>query len=210
MRVVSLQSQKGGAGKTTLAVNLAVAAEKARLSTVIVDLDPQSSAGSWGDLRASERPAIAPIPPGRLPQALRAAEGAGADFVFIDTAPALGDAALAAARAADLILIPCRPALFDIKAIGATADIARIAGKPAYVVLNAAPPVATRLVEDARQAIAAHGLAVVPVVIAQRASFSRALTDGLSVQEHESEGKAAAEIGKLYEWLVRNVKPSKW
>jgi chromosome partitioning protein len=209
MMVVSLQSQKGGAGKTTLAVNLAVAAEKAGLSTVIIDLDPQSSAGSWGDLRSSDRPTIAPIPPGRLPQALQTAETAGAGLVLIDTAPATGDVALAAARAADLILIPCRPALFDIKAIGATADIARIAGKPAYVVLNAAPPVGTRLVEDARQAIAAHGLAVVPIVISQRASFARAITDGLSVQEHEPGGKAANEIGELYKWLRRRARPSK-
>lgn len=207
MKIVSLQSQKGGAGKTTLAVGLAVAAELSGLSAVVVDLDPQSSAGAWGDLRESERPAIAPVPPARLAHALRTAEKAGADLVFIDTAPHAGGDALAAARAADLILIPCRPALFDIKAIGATADIARIASKPAFVILNAAPPGANRLLQDARQAVAEHGLGVAPVVVAQRAAFAHALPLGLSAQEYEPAGRAAEEIAQLYKWLASELIP---
>ena len=84
MKVISLQSQKGGAGKTMLAVSLAVAAEREGLSAVVVDLDPQASASAWGDLRQSDRPSIAAIPPARLAQALHPAREAAADIVFIE------------------------------------------------------------------------------------------------------------------------------
>jgi len=202
VKVVSLQSQKGGAGKTLLSVSLAVAAEIDGLAAVVIDLDPQASASAWGDLRQSDRPALATVPPARLAQALQAAREAAANIVFIDTAPHAGADALAAARAADLVLIPCRPALFDLLAIAATADIARIAGKPAFAVLNAAPPGASRLIADAGRAIAGHGLDVAPVVISQRAAFAHALTAGLSAQERAPDGAAAAEICALYQWIV--------
>ena len=171
-----------------LAVSLAVAAGIDGLSAVVVDLDPQASASAWGDLRQSDRPVIAAVPPARLTQALQAAREATADIVFVDTAPHAGADALAAARAADFVLIPCRPALFDLLAIAATADIARIAGKRAVAVLNAAPPGASRLIEDACRAIVGHGLPVAPVVISQRAIFAHALTAGLSAQERDSAG----------------------
>jgi chromosome partitioning protein len=208
VKVVSLQSQKGGAGKTMLAVSLAVAAVLDGLSAVVIDLDPQASASAWGDLRESDRPALATVPPARLAQAIEAARGAGADLVFIDTAPHAGADALAAARAADLMLVPCRPALFDLLAIGATADIARIAGKPAFAVLNAAPPGASRLIEDAVKAISGRGLPVAPAVISQRAAFAHALTTGLSAQEHAPDGAAASEIRALYEWIRATISAS--
>jgi chromosome partitioning protein len=205
VKVVSLQSQKGGAGKTLLAVSLAVAAEIEGLSAVVIDLDPQASASAWGDIRQSERPAIAAIPPARLAHALQAARDAAADIVFVDTAPHAGADALTAARAADLMLVPCRPALFDLLAIAATADIARLAGKPAFAVLNAAPPGASRLIEDAVRAISDHGLPVAPVVISQRAAFAHALTGGLSAQERAPDGAAASEIRALYDWIAATL-----
>jgi chromosome partitioning protein len=174
-----------------------------------VDLDPQASASAWGDLRQSDRPSIAAIPPARLAQALHAAREAAADIVFIDTAPHAGADALAAARAADLVLIPCRPALFDLLAIGATADIARIAGKSAFAVLNAAPPGASRLIEDAVKAISGHGLSVAPVVVSQRAIFAHALTTGLSAQERDPESAASAEIRALYQWITAELAAAK-
>jgi chromosome partitioning protein len=191
-----------------LAVSLAVAAGIEGLSAVVVDLDPQASASAWGDLRQSDRPVIAAVPPARLAHALQAAREAAADIVFVDTAPHAGSDALAAARAADLVLIPCRPALFDLLAIAATADIARIAGKPAFAVLNAAAPGASRLIADAGRAIAGHGLNVAPVVVSQRAIFAHALTAGLTAQEREPDGSAAAEIRALHAWLAAEVMPS--
>src|ERR1035438_6384478 len=85
MFVVALLSQKGGPGKTTLAVNLAVAAAEQGLAAVIIDLDPQANAANWKDRRSTENPAVASAPPGRVRQTLEAAKQHGADFVVIDS-----------------------------------------------------------------------------------------------------------------------------
>lgn len=205
MKIIAVASQKGGAGKTTVAINLAVAAERRRHSTVILDLDPQASAAGWRDTRSAEAPAVFSIAPGRLAQGLRGAEEGGADLVIIDTPPHAEASAVAAARAADLILIPCRPSAFDLRAIGATADAAKLAAKAAFALLNAVPPGGRRLAEEAREAIAAHGIDSAPVLIRQRAAFVHASTLGLAASEFEPDGRAAAEIAALWDWLAREI-----
>src|SRR5271169_3766724 len=137
MKTVAVEAGKGGSGKTTTTLNLAVAAGIAGKTVVVIDLDPQASAAGWKDTRTAERPVVVSVPPARLPQALQAARDGGAELVLIDTAPHSESAALAAAKAADLILIPTRPGILDLRAIGTTADLAKLAGKPAFVVLNA-------------------------------------------------------------------------
>jgi len=197
MKTLAVVSQKGGAGKTTLALHLAVAAELAGCRCAVVDLDPQASAASWKDARQATTPVVVSAPAVRLGPVLEAAAGHGAGLAVIDTAPYSEVAALAAARAADLILIPCRPAILDLRAIGATIDLARLAGRPAAVVINAAPP-RGGLAGEARVAIAAYGVPVVPAVLVQRAAYVHALTGGLVAQEYEPAGKAATEVARLY------------
>ena len=207
MHVVALLSQKGGTGKTTLSLHLAVAAEKAGHVAAVIDLDPQASAAGWKDSRPGETPVVVPIPASRLPQALDLARGAGAELVILDTAPHSSEVALAAAEAADLVLIPCRAGILDLRAIGATARLAKISGKPAFVVLNSIAPRATSIIADAREAVAVHGLEVAPITIQQRAAYAHALTAGQTAQEYEPDGKAADEMAQLYAWL-RSVMPT--
>ena len=140
MKIIAIISQKGGAGKTTIAVHLAVAAEQCGLKTALFDLDPQASASSWSDKRSNPSPAVVSAQASRLPGLLEQAAAQDADLVIIDSAPNADTASLAAAKAADLILIPCRPASFDLNAIGTTLSLAAVASKPAYVLLNAVPP----------------------------------------------------------------------
>ena len=87
----------------------------------------------------SEAPAVVSAQVARLPQVLKTAQDHGAALAVIDTAPHSEATALAAARAADLIVIPCRPAILDLRAIHATVDLAKLAGKPACILLNAVP-----------------------------------------------------------------------
>jgi chromosome partitioning protein len=204
MKTIALLSQKGGTGKTTLALHLAVAAERAGASAVIVDLDPQASATSWSDLRQEDTPAVVSAQAARLGQVLTTAQEHGATFAIIDTAPHAESAALAAARAADLILIPCRPAILDLTAIGTTIDLVRIAGKPAAVVLNAVPPRGT-LTHEAGEAVAGYGITLSPVSLGHRSAFIQALTTGETAQEYEPRGKAAMEIARLYLWVCTQV-----
>ncbi len=201
MFTVAILSQKGGTGKTTLALHLAVAAEKAGQLAAVVDLDPQASAAGWKDSRQAETPVVVSVPSTRLPQALEAARLGGAELAIIDSAPHSGEVALAAAEAADLVLIPCRAGILDLRAIGATARIVKLAGRRAFVVLNAMPPRAPNVLADARAAVAVHGLDVSPVSLQQRAAFAHALTAGQTVHEYEPEGKASEEVTQLYAWL---------
>jgi len=207
MYTVAILSQKGGTGKTTLTLHLAVASERAGKAAAVIDLDPQASAAGWKDSRTGETPVVVPVPSSRLPQALEAAKAGGAALTLIDTAPHATDAALAAAEAADLVLIPCRAGILDLRAIGTTARAVKLAGKPAYVVLNAMPPRAPNVLADARAAVAVHGLQVAPFTIQQRAAYAHALTAGQTAQEYEPFGKAADEISQLYAWLGHELEP---
>src|SRR4051794_26277316 len=199
MKTVSVISQKGGAGKTTLAIHLATSAQRAGLTAAIVDLDPQATARRWGDKR-SAAPEVVSDHAVRLPALLDAARANGADMVFVDTAPNADQAALGAARAADLVLIPCRPSAFDLEAVETTLTLAELARKPAFVVLNAAQ-VRSGLTGEAGAALATKGAKVAPVVIHQRAAFVNAVIDGRTVMELEPTGKAAAEIAELWGWI---------
>ncbi|MBW4626506.1 MAG: ParA family protein [Brasilonema octagenarum HA4186-MV1] len=209
MKTISIISRKGGAGKTTLTVHLAVAACIDGKETAIIDLDPQASAAGWGDSRKQEIPAVVSAQAARLPKVLEAAVNNGADLAIIDTAPHSETAALAAIRAADLILIPCRPAILDLRAIGDTIDLVNLASKTATVVLNAVPPrgsLADEAVEAicalrSSKAIAPLGVSIAPIRIGQRAAFVHSLTAGQTAQEYEPEGKAAEEIQQVYKWM---------
>lgn len=206
MKTISFLSQKGGTGKTTLCVHLAVAAERAGKSAVILDLDPQASSTGWKDNRTEETPVAVSLQFSRLSQTLAASQQSGAAFAFIDSAPHSDQVAMAAAESADLILIPCRAGILDIRAIAMTAKIAKMAGKPAFVILNALPPQATSLIAEARDAVAVHGLELAPVTIHQRAAYAHSLIDGHVAMEFDPKGKAAGEISKLYLWLENKLK----
>ena len=109
---------------------------------------------------------------------LQAAGEAGADLVFIDTPPRAEQAALAAVRTADLLLIPCRPAIYDLETVTTTLDLIRLSGgKLAAVILNAVPPRGTKH-EQAADIIQDLQLPVCPASLGQRVAFDHAATLG--------------------------------
>ena len=201
MITVSLVSQKGGAGKTTIAVGLAVAHELAGGCAVVVDLDPQGSASVWNDLRSADRPVAVSTHAPRLARVLDAARAGGAELAIIDTAPHASDAALAAAQASDLTLVPCRASVADLHAIRASLDICRVAGVRARVVLNAVP-VQGPLAGQAKEAMVSHHAAVAPMMLCHRIAHVHSFTRGMTAMEFSPRSKAAAELSALYHWAV--------
>ena len=200
MDVIAIVAQKGGTGKTTLAVSLAVAAERSGHVVAIVDLDPQASASNWGDRRMSQSPVVVSAQPARLGHVLSAANDQGADLILIDTPPRAEQAAMAAARASKLILIPCRPAIYDLETIATTVELVRFAGdKPVAVVLNGVPSRGPKR-EQATEIVKSMGLLVCPTAFGNRAAFDHASAIGLNAQEYEPRGKAAGEIKLAYEF----------
>ena len=200
MKIIAIISQKGGAGKTTLAVHLATAAVAVGFTTAIIDLDPQGTASSWGDRRTEGAPEVISGQAVRLPALTGAARENGADIVILDTAPNADQTASLAARIADLVLVPCRPSTFDLEAIETTPLLAKAAKKPAYVVLNAVPP-RSGIGKEAANGLKAGGALVAPCQISQRAAYGHSVIDGRTAQEFEPDGKAAEEIALLFEWL---------
>src|SRR5512132_548986 len=198
---IALLSQKGGAGKTTLAVHLAVCSGDA----LIIDTDKQKSAAGWWRERDGELPELVTATAQSVSKALEATKR---QWVFIDTPPRHQEALRAVCTVSDFILIPARPGILDLRAIADTVGL--VDSKPAVIVLNSCPPGRgfgeAGVVSEARSALSVYGLPVCPAVISSRVAFSYALNGGLAVTEFEPEGKAAGEIRKLWEWLCQNAR----
>lgn len=210
MQTVAIVSQKGGAGKTTLAIHLGVAASAAGLVSLIVDTDPQATASKWGTWRGSSDPEVIDCAAhALLPRKLQQAAGLGAQFAVIDTPPHADIMAREACRAADLLLVPCRPRAFDLDAIQTTAELVKASGKPAFVVFTAGPPRAPVLYADAGLLVRQFGLQVAPVILPDRAAFHHSTERGKTATEIEPGGRAAKEVAALWNWLCQHVRLSK-
>ncbi len=202
MKTLGMIAQKGGTGKTTLSIHLAVEASRAGLKVLLVDADPQASATTWWRRRHADSPALVRSGGDDLAVTLDTARAERYEMVVMDTAPHSSRDAGIAARLADQVCIPTRPAILDLDAIGASTELASHAGTRARIVLNACPPPTrygeTSIVSEARQALAVYGIPVCEVAVSQRAAFSHALIDGRAVSEFDAKGKAAREIAKLW------------
>jgi len=215
MRTIAIVSQKGGAGKTTLAIHLAAAATGDGLSALVFDGDPQATASHWALWRGGAEPEVIDCAsPSLLPRKLQQAAGLGANLAIIDTPPHADIMAREACKAADLVLIPCRPQAFDLAAIETTAGLVAATGKPAFVIFLGGPQRAPNIYREARELIegtadvAGLGLRVAPVMLTMRALYHHSTADGRTAQEVEPDSKAAAEVAALWAWLCEQVNMS--
>ena len=118
MKAITFVTQKGGSGKSTLCINLAVAAQEAGRSVCILEMDRQATVSDWAEHRTSESPEVAQIDATQLDEVMRNLRGSAYDYVFIDTPGVDSPGTLAAIRAADLCIIPCRPSASSSKKRG--------------------------------------------------------------------------------------------
>jgi chromosome partitioning protein len=212
MRVIVVASQKGGSGKTTIAAHLAVQAGLAGDGpAVLVDADWQGSLAEWWGARNDGSLALATVTPGEL-TAMQADElGAnlaelrrrGFAVVIIDTPPSRTAAIEQVVAIADLVLIPARPSPHDLRAVGATVDMARRAKKPFLFVVNGAAPRAN-ITLQAVTALSEHG-PVAPVILHQRTEFAASMIDGRTVMETAPSGKSAREFAKLWKLVHERI-----
>lgn len=207
MFVTAIIGQKGGTGKTTTGLALAVAAAQAGQSAAIIDLDPQANATHWKDRRKNDNPAVVSAQVSRLRQTISIAEEHGADFVIIDTPGKSDSAAVESARCADLVLIPARAQIFDLETLPAMRDLLQIAGRvPAYLVLNGIHPQARKQADETKSMIQeTFGFPVCPVHLCHRGGYAEAPMTGLAPQELDPEGKAADEIKRLYLFVIQQL-----
>jgi chromosome partitioning protein len=205
MTTIAIVSQKGGAGKTTLAINLAAAAERAGEVALVIDTDPQASACEWSSWRKGTPPEVIDSAPPRLGAKIAQARSQGATFIVIDTPPHADSAASKAVEAADMVLIPCRPSAFDLAAIRTTGQLVKLHGKPAFLLFTAGPVRAPKIYADATALVQSFGINVCPHHIADRAAFRHASAAGQTVFEHDPNGRAAEEVAQLHMWLCEQL-----
>ena len=210
MRTIAVAGAKGGVGKTTLAVHLAVAAVQQGRDVVLVDADPQLSAVRWSERRSSSEPVVLGRAVSQLAAEMERIAGFGADVAIVDTPPrawvGADNAALVAATLADVVLVPCRPSIFDIESTAISVQRLQAAtAAPVVVVLNGCAH-RGREADEAAEALGGLGAQVCPARIGQRVAFARSLLDGRAAQEVEPDGKAADDVQRVHTFCLRTMK----
>jgi chromosome partitioning protein len=203
MYVIAIASQKGGAGKSTFAVNLATLADAPDAPALLIDTDAQGSLAVWHSFRSSPTPLLVSCRADELEDVLNTARRNGnSDWVFIDGPPQADETIAAIMRVATLVLIPTRPSVFDIASVPATIATARKVKRPFFVALNAVPAkrgvLESPVVTAARKSIRDMGAPVWRGAVAQRAVYAHALASGQAVTEFEKAGPATLEMRQLW------------
>ena len=197
--VIAVAQRKGGAGKSTIAANLAAAFAEGGDRVALLDMDPQRSLARWDELRGASRkarPLHFEAPSGwRVPTILDRLRRE-ADVVLLDTAPHDDSDARTAIRGADLVLVPLQPSAADLWSMDATLDLAKKEGRKVLLVLNRAPA-SGRLLDSVTAAIRDRGLPLADATIGNRTAFAQAFMAGLGAVEAAPKGVAAEEMRAL-------------
>lgn len=206
MKTISFVTQKGGTGKSHLAISLAVYAEEQGEKVCLIDLDPQGSTAAWYDTRAAETPAVITAEHfTSLPDVLRTLEAGGYTLAIIDTQGQDSHATRGAMAAADLSLVPVRPSEADIRASQPTAAALSEMGKRFAFVINQAQPSPRARLTGAVSLRLSTSHQVAPVAIAARMDHPYAYALGQGVTEYDPTGKAAGEIAGLWMWCRKQI-----
>ncbi len=204
-RIIAVAQQKGGAGKTTLAAQLAVAwSEKYRVA--LMDIDPQSSLTAWHHLRGENSKPLTPIHLSdvsgwRVGTELDRLKN-DYDIILIDCPPHAETETKNAMRAASMVVIPVQPSPMDVWATEPTAKFASEQGSEARLVLNRVPP-RSRLVDKVREMLKDKHLKITKNALGNRVAFAASMMDGMGVTESERSSQAATEIRMLAKELEK-------
>jgi chromosome partitioning protein len=197
MKVVTFASAKGGVGKSTLAIGMAVAAMEAGETVYIIDTDPQQSVAAWASRRTADTPGVDSASPGGLTEAVAALKRAKFSLVVIDTHGADSGGTAAAMQVSDLVAVPVRPFAIDVLAVRPTQNAIERLGKQFCVILNAVQPRVSARIADATEVFNGK---VTPSIV-NRFAHADAIATGLAATEYEPEGNAAAELRELWAFI---------
>ena len=199
MKIWTITNQKGGAGKTVLATNLAVEGSRIGLKTLLIDLDPQLSATKWWEARDAESPLLIKSLYNQLIDNLNSAKQQGFELVIIDTAGREGLKHTQAIEKATFAIIPCQPSLDDCRSALPTVDIIKNAKTPFAFVITRCPSSGDDF-QEAKNSSSTIGL-VCNTPTFERKCYKRAYAENLSVCEYDANDKGAGEINAIFNWI---------
>lgn len=204
MQIVTVATQKGGAGKTMLVAHLAVAARMDGLTVAVVDTDPQHSLEDWWGSREADDIQFVMSSAGDLAGNITLLRDAGIDILIIDTPGAVTASVRDVVMLSDIVIIPTRPSVVDVKATIPTVDIVESCNKPMIFVINAAVKAAKATAQTVI-GMSQFGT-VAPVQIGARGEFSLCFNDGRTVMETSPGSKSDDEIRELFKYVVSQIK----
>lgn len=204
MKILCVLAQKGGVSKTTLAVNIAVAATLKGHKCSIFDLDPQGSATTWAQKRQNDQPRVHSLHAVGLESRLNAGKKAGVTFAVVDTSPNMLNDNITATKLSDFVLLPSRPSFFDLQTLSLSLGAVKFATKPYSVVLTQTKSNNTCEME-ARKTLAHHKIDTCPFKISDRVAFSRAAQHGLGIMEMYPKSAGAHEIEELFNFIENEM-----
>lgn len=212
MKTLAILSRKGGTGKTTLAIHLAVAAEADGRRTLLADTDRQHSAVEWRRERQVPAPIVEPVKPGALFARQQEAVRSGFDLLVVDTGPSIEEEVEQAVRCADFCLVVARPNFFDIRAVAESAALADRFHRPVAFVLNQAShrqdSVEAPVLMESVRALRSLGFPVLPIGLRSRVAYQAASATGTAAQELDPDGTAGNEMTALWRHVSERLWPA--
>jgi chromosome partitioning protein len=205
--ICGIIGQKGGGGKTTIAVNLAVAAAKNNLSAVIIDLDQQTNATKWHGRRKANNVAVVATSVQRISPTIEAAISYGAEFIVIDSPGHNDSAATETVRASDVVLLPAEPQMFHFDTMPAMRNIIRLGGdKPTWIVVNKLHPRASAMADKLKGTIfSVYSIPVCPVHMSRYDIYGNSADTGSTPLEKDPHSRASEEIKQLYKFITSQI-----
>jgi chromosome partitioning protein len=205
--ITGIIGQKGGGGKTTIAINLAVAAAKHSLATVIIDLDQQTNAAKWHTRRKENNVAVVAASIARLGVTIETAIKNGAEFIVIDSPGHNDSAATETVRASDFVLVPVEPQMFHFDTMPAMRNIVRLGGdKSTWIMVNKLHPRASAMADRLKRIIfETYSMPVCPVHMSRYDIYATSADTGSTPLEKDPGSRAAEEIKQLYKFISQQV-----
>jgi len=210
MKTIAVVSHKGGSGKTTVAVNLALAWKATGARTILVDADSSRSATNSLRQRPDHDGFLVGTLATKLAALTFASERNGCDIMIIDTAGGPENGMIEALKVADPSIAVSRPSYLDVAAALQTVATVRRLGRQGVVLFNQCPPqrngVTSSMVTALMNTLRTGGMEVCPTSLQARAVYQHAIALGRSVAEHDPHGKAEGEIARLLDFVMERTK----
>jgi len=203
--IIAILNQKGGAGKTTISINLARALQQDKNKVLLVDSDPQGSARDWHAAGEGNLLTVIGLDRPTLDKDIKAIAG-GYDWVLIDGAPQLAEMSIAAIKCADVVLIPVQPSPYDIWAAEDTVEVIKTRqqvtnGKPKAAFIISRQITNTNLGKEVREALNDYELPVFQTGTFQRVTYAKTAATGSTVLDADPNSDAAIEIKQIVKEL---------